>query len=323
MSETQSWMIYGAGGYTGTLLAQRAQDLGHEPVLAGRRAATVDAVGERLGLPHQAMSLDEPAALRAALAPIDLVLNAAGPFLHTAVPLAEACLDAGTHYLDISNELRVFRDLYERHERAERAGVTIVPGVGFGVVATNSLARSVSDAVGGASQLEVASRAVSADAGPGAAATVAENLPFGGWVRRRGELEGSELGSGTITITLPDGPCTVLPVPTGDLEAAFDATGAPDIVAYTAFADPAADPQPERSYGWARATGADGTATEAWLETGDSYAFTVAAAIRAVEATLGGASHGALSPAAAFGTDFALTVPDTRVLPSLTSAQGT
>jgi hypothetical protein len=34
-----------------------------------------------------------------------------------------------------------------------------------------------------------------------------------------------------------------------------------------------------RSFGWARATGPGGGDTEAWLQTGESYAFTAAASI--------------------------------------------
>ena len=177
-------MLYGAAGYTGTLIAQHAVECGHRPVLAGRSAPAVIALAERLDLPHRVLTLDDPAALKAALADVDLVLNAAGPFLHTAAPLAEACLDAGVHYLDISNELQVFRALYDLDERAQRAGVSIIPGVGFGVVATNCLARYVSEAVGGAEHLEVATRVASAQPGPGAAATMQENLPYGGWIRR-------------------------------------------------------------------------------------------------------------------------------------------
>ena len=51
------------------------------------------------------------------------------------------------------------------------------------------------------------------------------------------------LGSGATTITFPGGPCRIRPVPTGDLEAAFQATGAPDIIAYSAELDPAANPR--------------------------------------------------------------------------------
>ncbi len=330
MSGTRSWMLYGAAGHTGALIAQHARTRGHQPLLAGRSAPAVTALAGRLDLPHRALTLDDPAALAAALAGVDLVLNAAGPFLHTATPLAEACLRAGVHYLDIGNELQVFRTLYDLHPRAQRAGISIIPGVGFGVVATNCLARYVSDAAGGTRHLEVATRAASAQPGPGGAASVRENLPYGGWIRQAGHLHPHPLGSGATTITFPDGPCRIRPVPTGDLEAAFHATGAADIIAYSAELDPAAanprasDPQAPgarayRSFGWARATGPDGATTQAWLQTGEAYAFTAAASIRAVEETLTRSPRGALSPATAFGTDFVLTIPDTTRIDTITA----
>jgi short subunit dehydrogenase-like uncharacterized protein len=317
-------MLYGATGYTGTLIAQRGLDSGHHPVLAGRSAPAVSALGERLGLPHRVLSLDDPGALKGALADVGLVLNAAGPFLHTAVPLAQACLDAGVHYLDISNELQVFRALYDLDEGAKPAGVSIIPGVGFGVIATNCLARYVSEAVGGAEHLEVASRVASAQPGPGAAATMQENLPYGGWIRQGGELTPKEFFTGVTTIGFPDGLCEAMPVPTGDLEVAFHATGAPNVVAYAVSppalavdASPNSVPSTSRSFGWARATGRDGSTAEAWLETGDSYAFTPTASIRAVEETLKGIAPGALSPATAFGADFAFTIQDTTRIDAL------
>jgi short subunit dehydrogenase-like uncharacterized protein len=319
-SRSAPWMLYGAAGYTGALIAHRARERGHRPVLAGRSAQPVAALAEQLDLQHRAVALDDPAALSTALAGVHLVLNAAGPFLHTAAPLAEACLRAGVHYLDIGNELQVFRTLYDLDQRARQAGVTIMPGVGFGVVATNCLARYVSDTVGGAAILQVATRAATAQQGPGVAATRQQNMPYGGWIRQAGHLEPCPLGSGTITITLPDGPCLIMPLPTGDLEAAFQATGAADITAYGAVpgdpadskdSDPPADQRPVYlSFGWAQATGPDGT-TEAWLQTGESYAFTAAASIRAVEEALALSLSGALSPATAFGADFALTIPGT------------
>ncbi|MGA8464797.1 MAG: saccharopine dehydrogenase NADP-binding domain-containing protein, partial [Trebonia sp.] len=188
MSRSQTWMLYGAVGYTGSLIAQCAHERGHRPLLAARNRSAVTALAERLDMPHRVLTLDDPAALRSALAEVDVVLNAAGPFLHTAAPLAAACLDAGAHYIDIGNELQVFRGLYDLDQRARQAGVAVIPGAGFGVVATNCLARYVSDAVGGAQSLEVAARAATAQPGPGIAASVRENLPYGGWIRRTGSL---------------------------------------------------------------------------------------------------------------------------------------
>ena len=107
-----------------------------------------------------------------------------------------------------------------------------------------------------------------------------ENLPYGGWIRQGGHLQPHPLGSAATTITFPDGPCRIRPFPTGDLEAAFQATGAADIIAYSAELDPAAakprtrdpqgaGPQAYRSFGWARATGPDGATAQAWLQTGE------------------------------------------------------
>ena len=84
----RSWMLYGAAGHTGALIAQHAHQHGHRPLLAGRSAPAIAALAGELDLPHRALALDDPAALSAALAEVDLVLNAAGPFLHTAAPLA-------------------------------------------------------------------------------------------------------------------------------------------------------------------------------------------------------------------------------------------
>src|ERR1700691_4367256 len=132
MSGSPYWMLYGASGYTGALIARLAHERGHRPPLAGRSAAGITTLAEQLDLPHRVLTLDDPAALSAALDGVDLVLNAAGPFLHTAAPLVEACLAAGAHYLDIGNELQVFLTLYDLDQRAQRAGVAIIPGAGFG-----------------------------------------------------------------------------------------------------------------------------------------------------------------------------------------------
>jgi len=323
VSTPRSWMLYGAAGHTGSVIAQHAQERGHRPLLAGRNAPAIATVSEKLDLEHRAFGLDDPAALVAQLSGIDLVLNAAGPFLHTAGALAKACLDARVHYLDISNELQVFRALYDLDERAQQVGVSLIPGVGFGVVATNCLARYVSDAVGGAASLDVAARIASAQPGPGAAATMRENLPYGGWIRQGGELLPQQLGSGTTTIVFPDGTFGAMPVPTGDLEAAFQATKAPNVIAYSVSVEARApdeaiaEPGNFKSFGWARATGASGERAEAWLETGEPYAFTADASVRAVEETLALSLGGAFSPAAVFGADFVLKIDNTARIEQL------
>ncbi len=43
-----SWMLYGATGYTGTLIAEEAVRRGHRPILAGRNAEKLRSLAKRL-----------------------------------------------------------------------------------------------------------------------------------------------------------------------------------------------------------------------------------------------------------------------------------
>ena len=81
-------LIYGATGYTGTLLAEHACALGLRPILAGRDPEKLRALASRLGLDWRAVPLDAPGRLRAALAGTAAVIHAAGPFSRTALPMA-------------------------------------------------------------------------------------------------------------------------------------------------------------------------------------------------------------------------------------------
>jgi short subunit dehydrogenase-like uncharacterized protein len=47
----------------------------------------------------------------------------------------------GKHYLDITGEISVFEAMARRDEKAKKAGIMIMPGVGFDVVPSDCLAR--------------------------------------------------------------------------------------------------------------------------------------------------------------------------------------
>jgi short subunit dehydrogenase-like uncharacterized protein len=68
-----------------------------------------------------------------------------------------------------------------------------------------------------------------------------------------------------------------------------------------------------RSRIWAEACNDDGQTVVAVLETGEGYRAAAAAAVRAVESLLETPRIGALTPVQAFGDDFALAVPRTRI----------
>ena len=134
------WMIYGANGYTGTLLAHAAAARGLKPVLAGRNTRAITQLGESLGLPHQCFDLHDQQALQQTLADHRVILNCAGPFSATSQPLIDACLATGCHYLDITGEIDAFVAAQARQTDAEQANIVICPGVGFDVIPTDCIA---------------------------------------------------------------------------------------------------------------------------------------------------------------------------------------
>src|SRR5262249_3778296 len=127
------WVLYGANGYTGELVARLALSRGQRPTLAGRNSGAVTEVARPLGLAHRVFSLDNPSAVDAALNDATLVLHCAGPFSRTSKPMVDACLRRGVHYLDITGEVAVFEACAARSEEARSRKVMLMPGVGFDV----------------------------------------------------------------------------------------------------------------------------------------------------------------------------------------------
>jgi short subunit dehydrogenase-like uncharacterized protein len=233
------FMIYGAYGYTGELIARRAVARGHRPVLAGRDAHKLERLARELGLVSVPLALDDPAALARELGRVELVCHTAGPFVHTAEPMLAACLAAGTHYVDITGELPVFQRIFAAHEEAQRRGVALLSGAGFDVVPSDCLARFVADLVPGANELTIAFAALGRPSA-GTAKASFEGILRGNYRRVGGVLEEIPLGEGVREVQFSDRRRTVLPIPWGDLETAYRTTAIPNITTYMAIPSTAA-----------------------------------------------------------------------------------
>jgi saccharopine dehydrogenase (NAD+, L-lysine-forming) len=335
------WMIYGANGYAGRLVAREAMALGERPLLAGRSAEKVRKVADELGLPWVAFDLDDHAATVAALRGVELALLAAGPFEGLAQRMMDACLEAGTHYADLDNELPVFLAAQARDARARERGVAIVPGIGFGTIASGSLIKRVVAALPDATRLECALHIASAGAGSATGESALEAIRLGGRVRRAGRLVEHPLGAGGREIPFADRSRRASPIPTGDLEAAWMDTQIPDIVVY-GTALPGGPLQrvgiallrrllwirairravssvgegragDTRCQVWACATNARGEKAEACLEAGEGFAFTAAAAARAVAVIRRAPTAGAHAPATVLGAGLIDSLPEVRI----------
>ncbi len=342
------WMIYGAYGYSGTLVAEEAVRRGHRPLLAGRSAEKLAPLAQRLGLEYIAFDLDDPATISQQLENVELVFHAAGPFVHTSDAMIQACVASSAHYVDITGEFVVFENTFRYDEAARKQGIALISGVGFDVVPSDCLALYVAQQLPDATQLEIGIAGLSG-VSAGTAKSGVELASMGGWVRREGALQPFPIGTGAKSIRFADGERLAMPIPWGDLSTAYRSTGIPNITTYmalprvfitlarvggamgaTVFASPTIRRLARGMIGlllrgpdadfrekgkaalWARVTNPQGASVEAWLETPEPYRLTALAGVRSVERVLNEQPVGALTPAQAFGADFIMEIDGVR-----------
>jgi short subunit dehydrogenase-like uncharacterized protein len=254
-------LIYGATGFTGRLITAEARLVGLTPVLAGRDAAKLAAIAD--GLEYRVARLADADGLAAALAGIDVVLNVAGPFSHTAEPMVRACLRAGVHYLDVAGEAPVIEATAAHDAEARRRGIMVMPGVGFDVVPSDCLAAHVVRRLPGARRLALGLTGL-AFATRGSAKTLTEHAGYGGInVRRGGVITPIVAGTLERTFDFGRGPRRALNVGWGDVASAWYTTGIPDIEVYfEATASLEGMVAANRWLGWLLRT----PASQAWLK---------------------------------------------------------
>ena len=247
---TEGWVLCGAYGYTGELIARRAKEHGLAPILAGRNAEKLRPLAEELDLPYAQCSLNDRRGLDLLLEDASAVLHCAGPFLHTARPMLEACLRTGTHYLDITGEVEVFELIAAHDAHAHDAGVMLLPGVGFDVVPSDYLASYLKTRFPSMQKLVLALRGLDG-VSRGTATTMVEYLGRNGVVRSEGALTEVPSGWRTRSFDFGAGPEAAVSIPWGDVFTAYYSTGVEDIEVYAVVPAPV-----RRALVWLRYTGA-------------------------------------------------------------------
>ena len=298
---------------------------------AGGPAVRDEGIGARVflvdGLAACPLPLPEPPDA-SQLQGIDVLLNFAGPFAHTAEALMRACIVSGTDYLDITAEINVYRLAEQLGAMASEKGVMLLPGVGWDVVPTDCLAMHVISRVQQPHALTIALQVPGAMS-RGSAMSVGEIIGAGVMARIDGELVATP-DAPLHSLDFGDGPVPCAPLSFGDLVTAWHSSGVPNIAMYvhiTGEAFPEGDlsllpdgpSQAQRDAHRARAvaevTGSDGTVARSVIETVNGYSYTPLAAVAAARRVLGGERRsGFETPAKLFGVGFAQTIAGTRII---------
>ncbi len=339
-ADSNTWMIYGANGYTGRLIAATAVADGQKPILAGRDASEIEAVATELGCSFRVFSLSSADKISKHLDGLSAVLHCAGPFSRTAEPMIEACLLAGVDYLDITGELDVIEFAAQQHHLAVAAGISIMPAVGFDVVPSDCLAAQLAAALPAALELELAFTAGSSIS-PGTANAMFADLGYAGRVRKDSHIIRVPTAWKTRQIRFPSGDRQAVTIPWGDVSSAFHTTRIPNIQVYAAMPTRQisslhrwrwllpvtkfapiqwlarqwikrhirgpSDSDRAKGYAefWGRVTDNEGRIAEATLVTPEGYSLTVQTALEIVRRTLAGEiDPGFSTPAKAFGGEF-------------------
>ncbi|PDT03235.1 saccharopine dehydrogenase [Rhizobium chutanense] len=149
--------VLGANGHTGRFVIAELLQRGLKPIAIGRNIRRLAEAGfaER-GVECREAAVEDDAALDRALAGAAAVINCAGPFMDTADAVVRAALRAGVHYLDVTAEQPSVQTTLDRHEAAAgKAGVAIIPAMGFYGGLADLLVATVMDEWDDADSIEI------------------------------------------------------------------------------------------------------------------------------------------------------------------------
>jgi short subunit dehydrogenase-like uncharacterized protein len=234
-----SFLLYGANGYTGELIARHAAQYDLHPILAGRREEVIKPLATKLNYPYKIFDVVDSNALLSALKEVRVVVNAAGPFQFTAKPIIDVCLQTGAHYLDVNGDISVFETIRQLDANAKRAGIMLLPGAGFDVVPTDCTALLLKKLLPDAVALKLAFANIGGGLSHGTATTMVSKLGQGGAVRRDGKIVSVPLGHKGMWVdflNVSNGTNDrkfVMTIPWGDVATAYYTTAIPNIESYT------------------------------------------------------------------------------------------
>jgi short subunit dehydrogenase-like uncharacterized protein len=174
--------LYGATGYTGKLTAAELSRAGAAFVLSGRNRGKLEALASELegDVEVRPAALDDEGALAAAFEGCAAVIDCAGPFIRHGEPVLRAAIGAGAHYLDTTGEQTYMRLAMDGlGKEAERAGVAVVPAMGFDYVPGDMIASLTAEGMGGVDQVLLAYDAVGFAATRGTTLSTLEMLKGG------------------------------------------------------------------------------------------------------------------------------------------------
>lgn len=329
MNSKKKLLLYGAAGYTGKIIADRAKELQLDFEIAGREYDSIKSLAEKLDVAYHVFTVEDAQAWSKALAGKTVLINAAGPFRFTAKQAIQACLKNKVHYLDISAELDSYLLAESLDKEAIGAGIQLISGAGL-FVSYDALAVYLASKVEQPQTLKAGFRHYGGFS-KGSVLSSKNIADLGVLIRKDGETI-TQQDPKPMMFSFGNEAIECLPTPLGGIILTYKATGIPNIEEYFSLKLPATELPamelenlPEGPSEQERASGRNGIAMEvtgknggvvkAFVDAPSGYTLTplsvVAVALRVLT---GDYKVGYQSPGSAYGASILADIPDTYLI---------
>jgi short subunit dehydrogenase-like uncharacterized protein len=317
-------LIYGATGFTGSLIVHEAARRGLDFEIAGRTEEKLAVLAAELHVPYHVFSVGDMDGWKKSLEGKTALLNIAGPFSETADQAMEASIKFKVHYFDITAEVDIYRLAESKDGAAKAAGIMLISGAGL-FTTYDPLVVHTANRVKNPVAIRAAFR-YSGGFTPGSIASSANIIGAGILVRKNGEIKKLN-ESASAAFDLGNGPEDFSLMPLGAVVLSYKSTGIPDIEEYFKMALPADAVEGgtlkfeegnlkgalgvERSKILVEVTGQDGTIVRSMADMPDGYMPTATSAVEIVSRALNGFYKiGFQSPGSAYGAELITSLAD-------------
>lgn len=324
------FIIYGATGYSGRLASEYAKSLDLDFSIAGRTEHKLKSLASLLDVSYSVFDINQVNLTDSVLKEASVLLNCAGPFVHTSKTLIEACIRNKVHYLDIAAELDSYQQAQKLDREARDANVMLMPGCGGSVVMLGCLAAHVVETIKTPIKIEIALR-IAGSISRGSAKSAAESVTSQCLQLVDGSLVGKDV-SDTAEFDFDDGNRYVssFPVTLPDLLTVKKSTNVRNIATYVNISDAkfptgdlallpegptAAERKTTPYHAAVSVTSEQGVTQRAALHTMNGYTFTSIASVQAAKRVMDHqAIPGFQTPVEVFGKEFVLTIPGSKIV---------
>lgn len=223
----KEWMIYGAPTISGKKLLTEALRLGHSPILASGQGQELTDLAIQTHLESRIFPLSEKEVDLRFLADVKAVILCEDLEKREHLRLLYACLDAGVHYFDTTNDLFSFERVQSFAVKFHLAGLSLAPGLHPSVILSDFVAATLKSQLTDAISLQLAcSESFSS------VSSLMGSIFSGGRILQDGKLKRPHRAADSVLVPFNGSQSLSVSAPHADMLSAWLSTRIPNITVF-------------------------------------------------------------------------------------------